>query len=275
MSHMAVATAPNAPPPSPSDDWALFLDVDGCLLDFASTPGDVRVPAGLLATLGELQAALGGALALVSGRPLHQLDALFAPLHLPAAGLHGLQVRRRDDLVDITGDVPAALLELRFAAQALAAKFPGAVIEDKGSTLALHWRGEPAAEEPLHEMATSALTTLPGYHLQPGNHVIEVRPDGSDKGAAIVQLLASPPFAGRMPAFLGDDLTDEHGFAAVNALDGVSILVGSRSPSVARYHLHDPAALREWLHDGAVALTAMRPAMAASAFSPSTCGVPA
>lgn len=275
MARMAVAAAANAPPPPPSHAWALFLDVDGCLLDFAPTPAGVRVPDGLPATLGALQAALGGALALVSGRPLQQLDALFAPMRLPAAGLHGLQVRNQGDLVDIPGLVPAALLELRFSAQALAAKFPGTVIEDKGSTLALHWRGAPAAEEPLHEMATSALTTLPGYHLQPGNHVIEVRPDGADKGAAIVQLLASVPFAGRTPVFVGDDLTDEHGFAAVNALDGISILVGSRSPSVARFHLHDPAALREWLHDAAVALTSDRTAPTASASTSTADGVPA
>lgn len=275
MARMAVATAAYAPPPSPSHDWALFLDVDGCLLDFASTPCGVRVPDRLLPTLGALQTALDGAVALVSGRPLHQLDALFAPLRLPAAGLHGLQVRTHDDLVDIAGDVPAALLELRVAAQGLAAKFPGVVVEDKGSTLALHWRGAPAAGEPLHEMATSALTSLPGYRLQPGNHVIEVRPDGADKGAAIVHLLASPAFAGRTPVFLGDDLTDEHGFAAVNALDGVSILVGSRSSSAARYHLHDPAALREWLQHVAVALASPRSATAASGMPSSTCGAPA
>ncbi len=248
------------PPPAPSGDWALFLDVDGCLLDFASTPAGVHVPAGLTGVLGELHAALDGALALVSGRPLAQLDALFAPLHLPAAGLHGLQIRSHDDAVDTSGDVPTALLALRFTAQALAAKYPGALVEDKGTTLALHWRGAPAAEEPLHEMATSALTTLPGYHLQPGNQVIEVRPDGSDKGAAITRLLAAKPFAGRTPVFVGDDLTDEHGFAAVNARGGVSILVGGRLPSAARFHLHDPAALRDWLREAAAALSSPSPA---------------
>lgn len=242
------------PAPVPARDWALFLDVDGCLLDFAATPTGVHVPEGLLGVLDALHRVLDGALALVSGRPLAQLDALFAPLQLPAAGLHGLQLRSRDDAVDTTGTVPAALLALRFTAQALAAKFPGAVIEDKGTTLALHWRGAPAAAEPLHEMATSALTTLPGYHLQPGNHVLELRPDGADKGAAIAQLLASPPFRGRTPVFVGDDLTDEHGFAAVNARGGISILVGTRAPSAARHRLHDPAALRDWLRDAAAML---------------------
>ena len=243
------------PPPTPSRDWALFLDVDGCLLDFASTPGGVHVPEGLTDVLGDLHGALDGALALVSGRPLAQLDALFAPLHLPAAGLHGLQIRSHDDVVDTSGEVPPALLALRFTAQALAAKFPGALVEDKGTSLALHWRGAPAAEEPLHEMATSALTALPGYHLQPGNQVIEVRPDGSDKGTAITRLMAKEPFAGRTPVFVGDDLTDEHGFAAVNALDGISILVGGRMPNAARFHLHDPAALRDWLREAAASLS--------------------
>jgi trehalose 6-phosphate phosphatase len=256
------SSAPSAvPPPAPSRDWALFLDVDGCLLDFAGTPAAVHVPTGLTAVLDQLHAALGGALALVSGRPLAQLDDLFAPLHLPAAGLHGLQIRSHDEAIDTTGEVPPAMLALRFTAQALAAKFPGALVEDKGTSLALHWRGAPAAEEPLHEMATSALTTLPGYHLQAGNQVIEVRPDGAHKGAAITHLLASEPFAGRTPVFVGDDLTDEHGFAAVHALGGISILVGGRLPSAARFHLHDPAALRDWLREVAAALSARSPAM--------------
>lgn len=257
---MTDAPLPAGPPPAPCRDWALFLDVDGCLLDFAATPDTVHIPAGLTEVLGALHAALDGALALVSGRPLAQLDALFAPLQLPAAGLHGLQIRRHDDAVDSSGAVPPALCALRVTAQALAAKFPGALVEDKGTTLALHWRGAPAAEEPLHEMATSALTTLPGYHLQPGNQVIEIRPGGSNKGAAIVQLLASSPFLGRTPVFVGDDFTDEHGFTAVNALGGISILVGGRAPSAAGFHLHDPAALRDWLRDAVASLTSRPPA---------------
>src|SRR5688572_22770139 len=244
---MAAETQPLPLPPAVAPDWALFLDVDGTLLDFADDPGDVHVEPGLIDTLAVLHGRLDGALALVSGRRLMQLDALFEPLQLPAVGLHGLE-RRDDGHLDIHKRSPALDVVLA-AAHALAAKYPGALAEDKGTAIALHWRGAAAAEEPLHEFATSALIDLPGYHLQPGNRVIELRPDGANKGAAVLSLLALPPFHGRRPVFVGDDLTDEHGFAAVGSHGGFGILVGSRQPSVARYGLHDPAAVRAWLDD--------------------------
>lgn len=246
------------PPPAPTRDWALFLDIDGTLLDFAPTPDTPHMPDGLLEVLQRLHHALDGALALVSGRRIVQIDALFAPLRLPAIGLHGLEVREHDghQAAHLTGIAEAApeLATVRVAAQALAAKYPGTLVEDKGSALALHWRGAPAAEEPLHEFATSVLINLPGYHLQPGNHVFELRPDGAHKGHAILALLGTPAFFGRRPVVLGDDLTDENAFVEVNALDGVSILVGQRTPSAARYGLPDPAASRAWLQQLAQAL---------------------
>lgn len=238
-------------PPAVAPDWALFLDVDGTLLDFADAPGDVTVEPGLIDTLAILHGRLDGALALVSGRSLVQLDALFAPLHLPAAGLHGLE--RRDDGHVHMHPRPPALDVVLASARSLAGKYPGSRVEDKGVALALHWRAAPAAEEPLHEFATSALIDLPGYHLQPGNNVIELRPDGAHKGAAVLDLLALPPFKGRRPVFVGDDLTDEHGFTAVACHGGFGVLVGSRQPSAARYGLHDPSAVRAWLDD-AIAL---------------------
>ena len=158
-------------------------------------PATSHVEPGLIDTLAVLHGRLDGALALVSGRRLMQLDALFAPLQLPAVGLHGLE-RRDDGHLDSHQRAPA-LDAVLAAARALAAKYPGALVEDKGTAIALHWRGAPAAEEPLHEFATSALIELPGYHLQPGNRVIELRPDGAHKGAAVLSLLASPPFQGR------------------------------------------------------------------------------
>ncbi|MDI9238854.1 trehalose-phosphatase [Lysobacter sp. LF1] len=235
-------------PPAITPDWALFLDVDGTLLDFADAPGDVLVQPELIDVLAVLHGRLDGALALVSGRTLVQLDELFAPLHLPAAGLHGLE--RRDD-GHISRDArPPALDGVLAAARSLAAKFPGARIEDKGVAVALHWRGAPAAEEPLREFASSALIDLPGYHLQPGNNVLELRPDGAHKGEAVVDLLALPPFKGRRPVFVGDDLTDEHAFTAVASHGGFGVLVGPRQPTAARYALHDPAAVRAWLEEG-------------------------
>jgi trehalose 6-phosphate phosphatase len=244
---MATETRPLPPPPAIAPDWALFLDVDGTLLDFADAPDEVRVDPALVDTLAVLHGRLDGALALISGRSLDQLDRLFAPLQLPASGLHGLQ--RRDDGHRHMLARPPALDVVLKSAQALAAKYPGAIAEDKGTTLALHWRGAPAAEEPLHEFATSALIDLPGYHLQPGNRVIELRPDGAHKGEAVVAMLATPPFLKRRPVFVGDDLTDEHGFKAVTCHGGFGVLVGCRQPTAARYRLHDPAAVRAWLHD--------------------------
>jgi trehalose 6-phosphate phosphatase len=241
------------PPPSPARDWALLLDVDGTLLDFAPHPEGVRVPEGLVEDLGRLHAALGGALGLVSGRRLEFLDALFAPLQLPAIGLHGLQ--RRDTGTSVHAR-PAEWAVVCDGALGLCAKFPGALVEDKGITLALHWRNAPAAEEPLREFANSALIQLPGYRLQAGHDVVELRPDGHDKGDAIVAMLDSLAFQGRFPVFVGDDLTDEHAFDAINLRHGLSVRVGRREPTAARCGLHDPAHVRDWLAHGALALAA-------------------
>lgn len=247
-----VSAHPRLPtPPRPARDWALFLDVDGTLLDLAPAPDQVHVPGELVDDLRRLHEALDGALALVSGRPLEALDALFAPLRLPAIGLHGLQ--QRDGQL-IEREIPHELPTVLAGARELAAKFPGTLVEDKGITLALHWRNEPDAEDPFLQLASWALTLLPGYRLQPGHDVIELRPDGHDKGDAIAAMLSRPPFEGRMPAFIGDDLTDEHGFDAVNARRGLTVLVGERSPSAAIYGLHDPTAVRAWLHDAARAV---------------------
>lgn len=222
---------------------ALFLDVDGVLLDFADQPDAVVVADALIQRLQALQ---GGALALVSGRSISALDALFAPLRLPCAGLHGLERRHRGD-VQRAQTAPGALDGVRDAARAIVARHPGALCEDKGAALALHWRAANAAGPELQALAEHALAELPGYHLQPGNQVVELKPDGADKGSAIAAFLQEPPFAGRVPTFLGDDLTDEHGFDVVNRQHGHSILVGNREPSAARFALADVAAVHRWL----------------------------
>lgn len=237
------------PPPAIADDWALFLDVDGTLLPFAGTPDAVRVPAGLVDALAALQRRLGGALGLVSGRRLAQLDALFAPLKLPAAGLHGLERRHADSHVD-PPTPPVLLAALRQKAGAVVERFPGALVEDKDSTLALHWRGNPEAEQPLRQLAEAALRWLHDYRLQCGDGVVELRPVGTDKGDAIAVFLDEAPFAGRQPVFVGDDLTDEHGFEVVLGHGGLAVLVGDRAPSRARHRLRDPAAVLAWLSAG-------------------------
>lgn len=245
---MADATSDpmRGPPPALDSGCALFLDVDGTLLDFASTPDGVALPPHLPATLAALSHRLGGALALVSGRPLAQLDALFAPLQLPAAGLHGHERRGAIEHIDAHPDT-APIRAIRDAAHDLARLHDGVIIEDKGIALALHWRAAPHAAHAMHAFATDALTRLPGYRLQPGDHVLEFVPTGVDKGTAVTAFLREPPFQGRTPVFVGDDFTDEYGFIAANNHGGWSVLVGPRSPSCATYALRDPAAVATWL----------------------------
>ena len=136
---------------------------------------------------------------------------------------------------------------MRADARRLAEAHPGTLVEDKGAALALHWRQAPDAAPALGRFAETVLPWLPGYRLQPGDHVVELRPSAADKGDAIEAFLGEPPFAGRRPVFAGDDLTDEHGFEVVNARDGLSILVGGRKGSAAVYGLRDPGDVRAWL----------------------------
>lgn len=245
---MATAILHRRPPPPLLDDaCALFLDVDGTLLEFEIRPDLVGLPAGALETIGRLSDYLGGALALVSGRPLYELDLLFAPHQLPAAGLHGQQFRGAVAPQPVlSGD---ALSALRHEAWLLAERHPGVLVEDKGANLALHWRAAPDAAGPVTRLAQTHLQGLPGYRLQPGDHVIELVPADVDKGRAVHTLMNEAPFKGRTPVFVGDDLTDEYGFAAANAAGGWSVQVGGREPSQAQYRLADPTAVHAWLLD--------------------------
>ena len=249
---MARREPKRARPPAPADDWALFLDVDGCLLDIAAHPDEVVVPARLRETLQALSQRLDGALALVSGRSLAGLDALFAPLQLPSAGLHGLEWRTANASRSAP-EAPPALAAIHAEAATVAAGYPGAVVEHKGAALGLHWRGAPSAMEALCGFAEAALPRLPGFRLQHGHSVVELRPAAGDKGSAIEALLEEAPFQGRTPVFAGDDITDESGFAVVNARSGISILVGDREPSAAHFALPSPDAVRRWLATGVTA----------------------
>lgn len=238
-----------APPPALDERCALFLDVDGTLLEFAATPDGVALPPYLLDTLQAWSERLDGALALVSGRPLAQLDRLFAPLRLPAAGLHGQERRGAGERVDAVHD-PAPIRRIRDEAALLARLYEGVLVEDKGVNLALHWRAAPRAAGVLQAYAEEALTRLPGYRLQPGDQVLEFVPLGVDKGAAVSAFLRERPFRGRTPVFVGDDFTDEYGFAVVNGHGGRSVIVGGRVPTVATHHLADPGAVIAWLRAG-------------------------
>ncbi|MBB3274325.1 MULTISPECIES: trehalose-phosphatase [unclassified Pseudoxanthomonas] len=238
-----------AEPPLIEDDWALFLDVDGSLAEHAPTPDAVRIDPAIKQALPALSRKCGGALALVSGRSVEALDALFDPVHIAAvAGLHGLE-RRWHAGWNPAPEMDAGFLALAAEAEAIAARFPGALIECRGGCLFLHWRAAPDAAPELGAFAESARTRLPRHRLHPGAHGIEIRPVGMDKGAAIAAFMQAPPFQGRRPAFIGDDPADEPGFAQVNALDGVSVLIGAARTSAARHRLANPGAVRRWLLD--------------------------
>lgn len=231
-------------PPRLPEQCALFLDVDGTLIGFQDDPDAVALPDGSLGVIGALADKLGGALAVVSGRPLASLDRIFSPLELPAAGMHGQQMRGAPFKAVA---VPEALASLQREAAVLAHRYPGVRVEDKPGALALHWRAAPEAAASLQALAGRFLPKLEGYRLQPGDQVLELVPAEVDKGRAVHALMQQAPFAGRMPVFVGDDLTDEYGFEAANAEGGWSVLVGRRPNSHAMYALPDVAAVHAWL----------------------------
>jgi trehalose 6-phosphate phosphatase len=236
---LTVSGSPPLPEPTSS---AFFFDVDGTLLELRPRPEDVVADADLRDLIERLQAACGGALALVSGRSIADLDRIFAPLVLPAAGLHGAELRLPDGGRIAT--TPAIMDHARPGIHRFVAEHDGLMLEDKGATLAVHFRARP-------DLAAEVLTFMrrfaPGDDIavQEGKFVVELKPAAFDKGGAIATLLRQPPFLGRKPVFYGDDLTDEAGFTYVNKVEGLSVRVGPRgTPTEARDHLEDPRAVR-------------------------------
>jgi len=230
-------------------DWALFLDIDGTLLDYAPHPQQVRVDGGLLELLARLREAAGGAIALISGRSVADIDALFAPLVLPAAGQHGIERRGADGAVSRQAPPLEDLGRAAAEIVRLTAAHGGLVFENKGMTLALHYRQAPTLRALVEgEMRAIAAVLGPAFELQTGKFVAEIKPSGKNKGSAIAEFAAEAPFAGRRPVFIGDDLTDEPGFDVVNRAGGHSVKVG---PGItrARWHLPDAAAVSRWLAD--------------------------
>jgi trehalose 6-phosphate phosphatase len=226
---------------------ALFLDFDGTLIDIAGTPESAKATPTEIALLAGLQRAANGALALISGRSIARMDELFAPLVLPAAGQHGAERR----------DAQGRRHRFRISAQALrpvaggirsfADRHRGLVFEDKGASFALHYRLAPELATAAYEAVREAAQPLgDAVEVQGGKMVVELKPAGCDKGRAIETFMQELPFAGRVPVFLGDDLTDEYGFRVVNRLGGHSVKVGE-GESAARWRLENPAATRAWL----------------------------
>lgn len=251
MTETALPFAPRVPFALPDwHAWAFFLDLDGTLIDLAPRPQDVVCPPGLPATLAALEERLGGALAIVTGRPADFAAGLLgAPFTI--AGLHGAEIRQGarlggGQLATAPGHrlAPAA----RYLAAA-AARMEGVVFEDKGAAIALHFRLAPQHEPQVERAMAEALALAgAGYRLQHGKAVAELCPAGSDKGQALHQLMTRVPFRGRRPLAVGDDLTDEAMFAAAHALGGLSLRIGTpRADSRARHTLPAPQDFRGWL----------------------------
>jgi len=227
---------------------ALFLDVDGTLLEIAATPRAVSVSDDLRERLRALSSAGGGAVALVSGRAIADLDALFAPLTLPSAGLHGFERRGASGYGRRPLPSAAALEAARAAMLDLAGRHAGLLVEDKRFALALHYREAPHLEDAVVKAMENVATRLAGeLELQHGKMVVELRPAGATKAEAVAAFLAEAPFAGRLAVFIGDDLTDEPAFELVNRLDGLSVVVGAGRASAARACLADVNAVHDWL----------------------------
>lgn len=229
----------------PSAAWALFLDFDGTLVDIAERPDDVVVGPGLLDLLLRLRLRAGGALAIVTGRTVADLEGFLPDGSLDVCGVHGLE-RRVAGLLSS----PAGLAELRPEIARLTRAFadrPGILVEDKGVGVAIHWRMAPDAEHDAKAAIAELARRLgPAYRIQDGKAVRELVPAAAGKGAAIRALMTAPPYLGRRPIFVGDDRTDEDGFAAVDALGGTGVKVGP-GPTGAGRRIARRAGVRPWL----------------------------
>lgn len=231
---------------------ALFLDFDGTLVDIADQPDEVQVPAGLVDTLGSIKDYLGGALAIVSGRPIRQVDDFLRPLRLAAAGVHGTERRSAGGEMTLLSTHPLDAVE--HAARELASHHAGLLVEGKRGSIALHYRQAPELEALCLEEMQAAVQASPGVTLLHGKMVVEAKPSGASKGGAIEDFMREPPFAGRTPLFVGDDITDEVGFSCVQRMDGLGVKVGE-GPTVAWQRIATPELFRQQLHDAGAART--------------------
>ena len=242
-------------PPRLQASAALFLDFDGTLVALAPRPQDVQVAPWVVPTLARLQLGLSGALAVVSGRALDQLDHYLQPLVCWAAGAHGAQLRGPGgEAAGVPLLPPTAVLH---SAQALVAVHTGLLLEHKPGGLALHYRLRPELAALCLSRLQAAMAACQalagGWELMQGHCVLEVKQQAVSKGAAVRSLLAAPVFAGRTPVFVGDDTTDEHGIAAVQAVGGYGVRVGPGA-SQAQFRLDGIQAVEQWLVASAAAL---------------------
>lgn len=248
-------TDPFDRPPPPAgllNGASLFLDFDGTLVELAPTPGEVQVGAALRDLLARLHDRLGGRIAILSGRSVAEIAAFLHPVALAIGGSHGLELRRADGGHDAP-ERPQGLDDVIERMKAFAADRPGVLVEEKPLGAALHYRGAPDAEAACRRLAAEA-ADVTGLALQPGKMVFELKPKGGDKGRALALFMADPLFEGTRPVFLGDDLTDEAGFAAAAAAGGAGVLIGEARETAAAFRLDGVDAVLAWLAAEAEAL---------------------
>jgi trehalose 6-phosphate phosphatase len=229
-------------------ETAILLDVDGTLLDLMPTPREVWVPPGLAKTLNRLLVRTNGALAMVSGRSLNDIDLIFAPDQFPAVGGHGAEMRLEPDIESVAAHAPPLDKELKRRLAAIAKLSPGILLEDKGYSLALHYRLAPHAEKAIYAAVSLIRADLPNAPIEvlPGKCVCEIKHSGFTKATGVRELMTREPFKGRRPLFIGDDVTDETVFAIMPDFDGLAFSVGRRAKGVAG-HFDAPSDVREFL----------------------------
>ncbi len=251
----ATAATPPAKPTNhastpipPLDRCTFLLDIDGTLLDLAPTPREVWVPPDLGENLQRLHDRLDGAMALVSGRSLNDIDLIFAPLVFPAVGGHGAEMRFPQDSEAVAASAPPMDKELKRRFAAIARLSPGILLEDKGYSIALHYRLAPQMEKPIYDEVSKIRAELPNAPIEvlPGKAVCEIKPSGFTKASGVHELLKHPPFVGGRPVFLGDDGTDESVFAIMPQYDGLAFSVSRRATGVAGMFAN-PQAVRDWI----------------------------
>ncbi|MBB5214017.1 trehalose-phosphatase [Parapusillimonas granuli] len=228
-----------------ADSWAFFFDLDGTLAPLAERPDLVRVPEAMLGRLAGLRRAAGGALAVISGRPLDVLDELLRPLVLPLGAEHGAVIRDAGGRIHTPVDGSAVHELAAWLAGRLEGR-PGVLLERKSFGVAVHYRLAPEAKEAVLAEMSAAIARFSQFELLPGKMVVEAKLPAVDKGRALLRLMGEPPFAGRRPLMVGDDTTDEAAFRQANALGGCSIKIGPGA-SCAALRLGEQGELEGWL----------------------------